>query len=242
MRFRKVCFFLPSSNRDGAELSALECMDALQALGMQCHVVLPKKGPLIADLLARQIGYQIIPYKVWIEPPVPVWQRLLVTLWNLIITYFATFLVGRQQCDLIITNTINICVGALVAKLCGLPHVWYFREFGYEDHGWRFHLGEKHSLWIMNRLLTLGQWQRNIRPAFQPRYIICINLSMLINLHALIFPPLKESLNLFVSSWADSRKGNVKKMPFAPSANCGIRGYPRNYGWWGGVTGYIPTV
>jgi glycosyltransferase involved in cell wall biosynthesis len=155
MKFRKVCFFLPSSNRDGAELSGLECMDALKALGMRCHVVIPKKGPLIADLTARQITYQIIPYKVWIEPPVPVWKGFLVTLWNLVITYVAALLISRRQCDLIITNTINICVGALVAKLHGLPHIWYFREFGYEDHGWRFHLGEKPSRWLMNRLSLL---------------------------------------------------------------------------------------
>jgi glycosyltransferase involved in cell wall biosynthesis len=156
MKFRKVCVFLPSANRDGAELSALECLDALQALGVQCHVVLPKKGPLLADLTARHIGYHIIPYKVWIEPPIAVWQRLLITVWNLAITYVAAFLVSRQKCELVITNTINICVGALVARLLGLPHVWYFREFGYEDHGWRFHLGEKPSLWLMNRLTVLG--------------------------------------------------------------------------------------
>jgi glycosyltransferase involved in cell wall biosynthesis len=156
MKFRKVCFFLPSANRDGAELSGLECLDALRALGVQCHVILPRKGPLLADLAARNIGYQIIPYQVWIEPPIAIWKRLLVTLWNLAVTVIATFLVSGQKCDLIITNTVNICVGALVARLLGLPHVWYFREFGYEDHGWRFHLGEKPSRWLMNRLTTLG--------------------------------------------------------------------------------------
>ncbi|MEJ2069477.1 MAG: glycosyltransferase [Syntrophobacterales bacterium] len=155
MKFKRVCFFLPSAHRDGAELSALECMEALQALGMQCHVVLPQKGPLIDELKARQLPYKLIPYKVWIEPPAPVWKSLLVTLWNLGMTYVATLLVGRWQCDLVITNTINICVGALVAKLRGLPHIWYLREFGFEDHGWRFHLGEKPSLWIMNRLSVL---------------------------------------------------------------------------------------
>jgi glycosyltransferase involved in cell wall biosynthesis len=156
MKFRKVCVFLPSANRDGAELSGLECLDALVALGMQCHVILPRNGPLLADLAARQIGYTIIPFQVWIEPPVPFWRRLLITVWNLAVTYVATFLVSRQECDLIITNTVNICVGALVARLLGVPHVWYFREFGYEDHGWRFHLGEKPSLWLMNRLTRLG--------------------------------------------------------------------------------------
>jgi glycosyltransferase involved in cell wall biosynthesis len=151
MRFQKVCFFLPSSNPDGAELAALECMDALKTLGMQCHAVIPKKGPLIADLQARQISYQVIPYKVWIEPPIPIWKGLLITLWNIVFTYLATFLVGCRKYDLIITNTVNICVGAFVAKLFGLPHVWYILEFGVEDHGWRFHLGKKPSVWVMNR-------------------------------------------------------------------------------------------
>ena len=152
MKFRKVCFFLPSGHRDGAELSALECMEALQSLGMQVHVVIPQKGPLIAELQARQLPYKYIPYKVWIEPPVPVVKGLLVTLWNLLITLVAVLMVGRWRCDLIITNTININVGALVAKLLGLPHIWYLREFGHEDHGWRFHLGEKPALWLMDRL------------------------------------------------------------------------------------------
>jgi glycosyltransferase involved in cell wall biosynthesis len=152
MQLRKACFFLPSANRDGAELSGLECMDALKALGLECHAVLPRKGPLLADLTARGISCRIIPYQVWVEPPAPVWKRLLVTGWNLLMTYGAAFLVGRRQGDLIITNTINICVGALVARLHGIPHVWYIREFGAEDHGWRFHLGAKPSLWFMNRM------------------------------------------------------------------------------------------
>ncbi len=174
MRFQKVCFFLPSAHRDGAELSALECMDVLKALGVQCHAVLPQNGQLIADLKQRQIPYKIIPYKVWIEPPVPLWKRLLGTFWNLLITYFTTFMVGRWRCDLIITNTINICVGAFVAKFCGLPHIWYIREFGFEDHGWRYHLGEKPSLWIMNRFSVVclavsravaQKYQANITPS-----------------------------------------------------------------------------
>ena len=150
--FKKACFFLPSSNRDGAELSGLECMDALQSLGVRCHAVIPRKGPLIAELEARRISWQVIPYRVWVEAPVPVWKRVLATLWNLGAIYIAALLVNRRTCDLVITNTINICTGAVVAKLHGLPHVWYFREFGYEDHGWRFHLGDRAALWLMNRL------------------------------------------------------------------------------------------
>ena len=130
-------------------------MDALKALGMQVHVVMPKKGPLIEDLQARQIDYQIIPYKVWVEPPIPIWQRFLFSLWNLLIIYPATFLVGRRKYDLIITNTINLSTGAFVAKLCRLPHVWYFLEFGLEDHGWRFHLGDKFPIWVMDRFSDL---------------------------------------------------------------------------------------
>jgi glycosyltransferase involved in cell wall biosynthesis len=152
MKLHQVCFFLPSAHRDGAELSALECLDALASLGIQCRVVIPQKGPLITELKSRQLQYKLIPYRVWIEPPVPIWKRLLVTFWNLIMAYWATLVLARWKCDLIITNTINICVGALVAKILGLPHLWYLREFGYEDHGWQYHLGKKPSLWLMDRL------------------------------------------------------------------------------------------
>ena len=156
MIFKKACFFLPSSNRDGAELSGLECMDALQSMGVRCHAVIPRQGPLIADLEARRITWQVIPYQVWVEAPVPVWKRVLATLWNLGAIYVAAWLVSRRTCDLVVTNTINICTGAAVARLHGLPHVWYFREFGYEDHGWRFHLGDRAAYWLMNRLSLVG--------------------------------------------------------------------------------------
>jgi glycosyltransferase involved in cell wall biosynthesis len=152
MRIQKACFFLPSAQRDGAELSALECMDALKSLGIQCRVIIPQKGALLKEIKSRKLPYKFIPYKVWIERPVPAWKSLLVTFWNLLVTYWATLLLSRWKCDLIITNTINICVGALVAKIQGVPHLWYLREFGYEDHGWRFHLGKKPSLWLMDHL------------------------------------------------------------------------------------------
>jgi glycosyltransferase involved in cell wall biosynthesis len=152
MKFRKVCVFLPSGHRDGAELSALECLEALQAMGLQCRVILPQRGALLGDLQARGIPYHIIPYKVWTGPPIPVITRFFFSLWNFLTIYGAVFLVGRWRGDLVITNTINIGVGAVTAKVLGLPHLWYLREFGLEDHGWRFHLGDKLSFWFMNRL------------------------------------------------------------------------------------------
>lgn len=170
MKFRHVCFFLPSAHRDGAELSALECLDALASLGIQCRVVIPQKGPLIAELESRNLPYKLIPYKVWIEPPVPVIKRLLVTFWNLLMAYWATLVLARWHCDLILTNTINICVGALVAKIRGLPHLWYLREFGSEDHGWEFHLGHKPSLWLMDRLsVVCAAVSRAVAEKYQAR-------------------------------------------------------------------------
>ncbi|MGQ9687239.1 MAG: glycosyltransferase [Desulfobaccales bacterium] len=152
MRLRKVCVFLPSAHRDGAELSCLEFLETLIDLGLECLVVLPQMGPLWEDLKARGIPSQLIPYRVWIEPPVAFAKKFLVTCWNLVITIGAVFYLGRRHCDLIITNTINVNVGALTAKVLGLPHIWYIREFGREDHGWQFHWGETLSYWLMNRL------------------------------------------------------------------------------------------
>jgi glycosyltransferase involved in cell wall biosynthesis len=52
--------------------------------------------------------------------------------------------------QILITNTITIPTGALVAKLCRIPHIWYFHEFGEKDHNLVFDLGPRFSFWFIN--------------------------------------------------------------------------------------------
>lgn len=151
----KVCFISHSSAKGGAERALLELVDALKERGVECYIMLPGHGPLINELKNREVAYCTLPYKWWMGKNSPIWKRIGRAVLNLAIVIPAAVRIERWRCDVVCTNTITVCVGALAAKLLGLPHVWHIHEFGYEDHGLVFDLGSKFSLWLINRLSTI---------------------------------------------------------------------------------------
>ena len=54
-------------------------------------------------------------------------------------------LAAKRHVKLIHSNSSAIDVGARAAMLCGLPHVWHFREFGDLDYGLDYLLGKRES-------------------------------------------------------------------------------------------------
>ena len=56
--------------------------------------------------------------------------------------------------DLLITQTITIPQGALAARMLGIPHVWYLREFGDLDHGFVMPLPAKQLGELVRTLST----------------------------------------------------------------------------------------
>lgn len=152
----KVCFVLHSSGKAGAERSNLELIDGLKNKGIKCFVILPSYGALIKELEKREIPFKIVPYKWWMKVEgSPLWKRVGRVALNLIMIVPIVIQVKKWRADIIYTNTITICVGAFIAKILKLPHIWHIHEFGYEDHGLCFDLGTKISLWIMKQLSSV---------------------------------------------------------------------------------------
>lgn len=151
----KVCFISHSAAKGGAERSLLELVDVLKEKGIEGYVVLPAHGPLVEELTKREITFCILPYKWWMGKDLPTWKRMGRIVLNIVTIIPLVLRIKRWKCDAVCTNTVTVCVGALAARLLGLPHLWYIREFGYEDHGLVFDLGEKLSLWLMNWLSSI---------------------------------------------------------------------------------------
>lgn len=152
----KVCFVSHSpSTKGGAEKALLELIDTLKKWGIECHVFLPCCGPLAEQLRKLGATCSTLPYKWWMGKNSPTWKRLARIALNLALMIPLAMRIKRERCDVVYTNTITVCVGALAAKLLRLPHVWHIHEFGYEDHGLTFDLGPKISLWLMDRLSTV---------------------------------------------------------------------------------------
>lgn len=151
----KICFVSHSSGKGGAERSLLELIDALKGRGVEAYVLLPSCGPLVEELKSRSIVYKVLPFKWWMGKNSPIWKRIGRFLLNLSAIIPIAITLRRWKCDLVYTNTITVCVGALAAKLLRLPHIWHIHEFGNEDHGLLFDLGQKLSLRLIDRLSTI---------------------------------------------------------------------------------------
>lgn len=170
----RVCFVSHSSGKGGAEKALLELIDALKPRGVKAFVLLPSYGPLIEELRNRQITYRVFPYKWWMGKNVPAWKRIGKAILNLALVIPVALTIKRWKCKIVYTNTVTVSIGALAAKLLGLPHVWHIHEFGYEDHGLLFDLGQRLSLWLMDRLSAIciinshavaKKYQRYIKPS-----------------------------------------------------------------------------
>ena len=145
----KVCFISHTSAKGGAEKALLELIEVLKER-VECYVILPRSGPLIEEFKKRKITYSILPYGWWMGKKFPRWKRVARIILNLFAWIPLTLRIKLWKCEIVYTNTITVCVGALAAKILKLPHVWHIHEFGYEDHSLIFDFGTNLSLWFMN--------------------------------------------------------------------------------------------
>lgn len=149
-----VCFVSHSGDHGGAQLSMLELIDGLTARGVDCRVVLPEDGVVAAALQRRRVPHLMYRFRRWATgAPRSRWDRVLkkplVHVWR---GAKLARLIRGWDCDVVVTNTITVCEGALAAALLGLPHVTHAREYGDLDHGLHFEFGPRLSVRILHGL------------------------------------------------------------------------------------------
>ena len=155
-----VCFISHTSGDEGSERSLLEAIEVLGARGVLCLVVFPNYGPLAESVRARGVPYRVIPFRWWVGR-VPFWKRIARLPLHIFDALRLSLYLARNPCDLIVTNTIAPVVGSLAALLMRLPHIWWIREFGKEDHGLNFDLGLRFSArfmgWTSDTVLVVSK-------------------------------------------------------------------------------------
>lgn len=133
----------------------LETIEVLQESGVECYVVLPSRGPLLAELEKLHIPNRVTPYALWVSQHPRSLPRRARAILNMAAK---SVLIARQArrwgCDILYSNTATVCVGAFAAALLGRPHVWHLHEFGARV-GLRFIFGEKWCHRVMDKLSSL---------------------------------------------------------------------------------------
>lgn len=151
----KICFISHSARLGGAEMVLLETIKVLQESGAQCYAVLPGRGPLLMELERLRVPALVTSYALWTSEEAPSWPRRTRALASITArSLMIAWRVWRWGCDIIYSNTSTVCVGAFVAVLLGLPHVWHMHEFG-SRMGRHFIFGEKWSHRVIDELSSL---------------------------------------------------------------------------------------
>jgi glycosyltransferase involved in cell wall biosynthesis len=170
-----ICFISHSSGTGGAERVLLETVEALKRRGAQCRVLLPERGELCRDLETLEVPFSVISFPLWMgRGRTGSLQRIKLALGILSNAVSIAWKIRYWKCDLVYSNTMTVCVGSFAARFLGLPHVWHLHEFGMEDQGLSFVLGNRISYAIINNFsercvcvsLALAQkYRRYVNPA-----------------------------------------------------------------------------
>jgi glycosyltransferase involved in cell wall biosynthesis len=152
----RVCFVSHLWAHGGAQLSLIELIDTLTARGVECRVVVPEGGDIPSALEERGVPCLAHDYLPWAcQVPLARSDRFLKKpVVHLLRAVKLARLIRRWRCDVIVTNTITVCEGALAAFILRVPHITHVREFGDLDHGLYFEWGARLSVRLLSVLST----------------------------------------------------------------------------------------
>lgn len=149
----RVCFISHASGRGGAELALLELLQGMIAQGVDCKVLVRRKGPLLEALDRLHVEWKIIGYPWMVSvrhQPLPI--RVVRTVKSLLLAIPMARTIRKWRCDVVYSNAVTIGAGALAAWLARRPHVWHLHELG---HNFLFDLGEHRAVRLMDRFSTV---------------------------------------------------------------------------------------
>ena len=142
-----VCFVSQSVALAGAERSLNELVSELvEDHGAICSVLAPGDGPLVGRLRRAGAATLVTPYDWWCDlaveaggPEAPdrdLSRRLASSALSLLGEPLREL--RRIDPDVVVTHTIAVPWGSMLADVLGKPHVWHLCEYGELDHGLRF--------------------------------------------------------------------------------------------------------
>lgn len=142
-----ICFASQSAALAGAERSLIElAAELIEDHGAVCSVLVPGDGPLVERLQEVGAATLIAPYEWWCDLPSEAGgppdreSDLATRLGPSLLALLGEPLreLRRIDPDVLVTHTIAIPWGALLAEILGKPHVWHLCEYGLDEDGFRF--------------------------------------------------------------------------------------------------------
>lgn len=179
----RLIFLSHGNNLNGAERCLAEAVRGLTHEGHEVGVVVPSEGDLAPVLRGFGATVVIVPHRWWVHDDGRTeltWrQKAKNSADHFVDANKITRVIRGMNAQILITNTITIPTGALAAKFCGIPHIWYFHEFGEKDHNLVFDLGRRFSFWFINHTSAKVIVNSNSVYRYFRRYIPSTKLSLI---------------------------------------------------------------
>lgn len=155
----KVLLVTHYSELLGANRSLLALIEHLKENSNYVPIVLlPCKGELIDELIDRNIAYYKCPIFVSIYGKrnlLNILKGSLKEVLNILISLYLYFKFRNQDIRIIHTNSSVTNVGAYLAFLLKIPHIWHFREFAKKHYDCYFNFGEIYQNYIWNNFSSI---------------------------------------------------------------------------------------
>lgn len=136
----KIGYILNCSSLYGANQSILEVIKYIKKDNWEIFVFIPERGDIVKELRRNKISYAIVPYNYSVYGKGDEWYEKFVkeSLNNLKCLFKMREIVKHEKIDIIHTNSLTHAIGAELAVITNLPHVWHIRELLKLYYGYRF--------------------------------------------------------------------------------------------------------
>jgi glycosyltransferase involved in cell wall biosynthesis len=147
--YTNILFVSSSASFGGAQQCLLDLMANLP-IYFNPIVILPRKGRFLDKVIESNIKYYLIPSRGWWYSRfrIKCLERLANNLFAIGRIFFT---VKSLKIKLVYTNTLYSPVGACVAKLLKVPHIWHVHEFTHLNYIQKFDFGLKRSMSFVNK-------------------------------------------------------------------------------------------
>ncbi|MGB8952709.1 MAG: glycosyltransferase family 4 protein [Candidatus Aminicenantales bacterium] len=125
---RNILFVSHSAELSGAEQWLLHTLGRINRDKFRPFLVLPRSGPLEAEMKKLGIETNILSMKWWLTRRAGIWKQPLAWIWNIRGIFRLVKMIREKEIDLVFSNSAANCSGALAAKKSGVPHIWAVHE------------------------------------------------------------------------------------------------------------------
>lgn len=150
----------------GANRSLLDMLRPMIQKKHQVYVLSWSHNVFTDELERQKIPYLVVPYKPCAFPESDMPEKYYeYVLYNLYLSFRIRSYIKKNKIQLIHTNASNVDFGALLSRVCHLPHVWHVREALYEDYKLKYADAavEKKLLRRAEKVVFISDYVRELR-------------------------------------------------------------------------------